>query len=115
MDPLIYQFAQTNPGFYNEYVQNRSIVNASTMATKIRGTILNGINDEPLVGVTVTVEGTELSAVTNNKGRFTIKGLTPGTFNIKLIKVGFVDKTIEGVLVKLGKSANIKTSIAPAA
>lgn len=115
MDPVIYQFAQSNPGFYNEYLQNRVIVNAGTIATKIRGTIVNGVNDEPLVGVTVSVEGTELSAVTNNKGRFTIKGLTPGTFNVKLIKAGFVDKTIEDVLVKLGKSANIKTSISPAA
>ena len=72
-------------------------------------------NDAPLVGVTVSVEGTELSAITDNKGRFTIKGLTPGTFNIKLIKVGYIEKTVEGILVKLGKSANIKTTISPAA
>jgi hypothetical protein len=115
MDPVIYQFAASNPDFYNQYVNNRAIVNAATIATKIRGVILNGINDEPLTGVTVSVEGTELSALTNSKGKFTIKGLTPGTVTIKIIKPGYIDKTIENVLVKLGKSANINTTLAPAA
>lgn len=115
MDQLIYQFSASNPDFYNQYINNRAIVNAATIATKIRGTILNGLNDQPLIGATVSVEGTELSAVTDNKGKFTIKGLTPGTFTVKIIKVGYTEKTIDNVLVKLGKSANINTSLAPAA
>jgi hypothetical protein len=115
MDPVIYQFAQSNPDFYNQYVQNRAIVNAATIATKIRGVILNGLNDEPLTGVTVSVEGTELSAVTDQKGKFTIKGITPGTYNVKILKVGYTEKIVEDILVKLGKSANINTSLPPAA
>ena len=115
MDPVIYQFAASNPDFYNQYIQNRAIVNAGTIATKIRGTIVNGINDEPLAGATVTVEGTELSAVTDDMGKFTIKVTTPGTFTVKILKVGYLEKTVDNVLVKLGKSANINTSLAPAA
>jgi hypothetical protein len=115
LDPVIYQFSATDPDFYNAYVQNRVIVNAGTIATKIRGIILNGITDEPLVGVTVTVEGTELSAATDVKGRFTIKGITPGMYNVKLLKIGYIAKTVEDILVKLGKSANINTSLPPAA
>jgi hypothetical protein len=115
MDPVIYQFAASDPDFYNQYVNNRAIVNAATIATKIRGTILNGLTDEPLAGATVSVEGTLLTAVTDSKGKFTIKGITPGTYNVKILKLGYTEKLVEGVLVKLGKSSNINTSLPPAA
>lgn len=115
LDPVIYQFSASDPDFYNQYVQNRAIVSAGTIATKIRGTILNGLTDEPLVGANVSVEGTLLSAVTDQEGKFTIKGITPGTYNVKILKVGYTEKVIESILVKLGKSANINTSLPPAA
>lgn len=115
LDPIIYQFSLSHPDFYSQYVQNRVIVNAATIATKIRGGILNGLTEKPLAGATVSVEGTLLSAVTDQEGKFTIKGIKPGTYNVKILKTGYAEKLVEAVLVKLGKSANINISLPPAA
>jgi iron complex outermembrane receptor protein len=72
----------------------------------ISGTVSDATNNEPLVGVTVKVEGTFNGAATDFDGKFTLK-VTPGQ-KLLFSFVGYVPQT-----VVVGTQATIKIALAP--
>ncbi|WP_296618803.1 TonB-dependent receptor [Marivirga sp.] len=80
---------------------------------KIRGTIIEDANGEPLIGANVVVnkvspgnqeiiEGALIGAVTDLDGQFTVP-VEAGTYNVKVSFVTFQALTIEGVVVQEGE------------
>ena len=65
---------------------------------KISGRIENQ-RKEPVLAVTVFVEGTKLGAYTNEQGQFTILNVPAGTYTVRLQRVGYEGKAIQGVVV----------------
>ena len=83
---------------------------ALAQVTSINGTIRTS-DGKPAELVSITVNGTNLGAVTDKFGSYSIKGVTPGSYVLKVTSVGLEkqEKTIE---VKPGSPLTINFSLA---
>ncbi|MEX2605471.1 MAG: TonB-dependent receptor [Gracilimonas sp.] len=66
----------------------------------ITGIVTDAKTDEPLIGATVIIEGTELGDATDTNGRYTITNIPTKTYNIKASYVGFISKTRFNIVVR---------------
>ncbi len=66
---------------------------------KIRGIITDKTTGEPLIGATVSLEGTMMGAASDINGEFFILSVPPGTYSIKASYVGYATVTISNVRV----------------
>ncbi|MFN3345801.1 MAG: carboxypeptidase-like regulatory domain-containing protein, partial [Chloroherpetonaceae bacterium] len=64
----------------------------------ITGRVLDKVTKEPVVGATVKVVGTELGAVADVNGKFTIQNIPVGTYQVKVSAVGY-ESTIRADVV----------------
>ncbi|MBY0245991.1 MAG: TonB-dependent receptor [Sphingobacteriaceae bacterium] len=71
---------------------------------KLTGTIKDAASQEIIVGAIVSLEGTKLSTTTNNEGKFSIGGIVPKTYNIKIQLLGYTSKTLYNVVVNNGNA-----------
>ena len=55
-------------------------VTAQGQTGEVRGTVINSVTKEPLIGASVIVQGTMKGAATDFEGAFAIKGLNPGKY-----------------------------------
>lgn len=74
---------------------------AAAKAQSIKGRIIDASTSEPLTGATVKIEGLKLGAVADIDGTYEIDNLTPGVYDLKVSYIGYDDKIIKGVEVKL--------------
>lgn len=77
-----------------------------TLAFAQTGTIKGGIQSatgEPLVGISVGLQGTSLGAPTNENGTFAIQNIPAGTYTLTATGVGYV-ATRQNVTVTPGKT-----------
>lgn len=80
------------------------------------GSISGTVTDEQravLPGVTVTVQGTDrtLSAVTDETGRFRFLNQPPGNYTVSFELAGFAGVKHEGVVVAVGRDADLSVSL----
>src|SRR6201999_3472809 len=80
----------------------------------IRGRVLDSATSQTLPNVTVTVEGTQLGAVTRVDGTFDITRVPAGTQRISARRVGF-RATTTTVSVSAGGTANVELRLLPQA
>lgn len=66
----------------------------------IKGKILDKKTGEELIGVNVVIDGTNIGAVTDMNGNYVLQGLTPGSYNIKIMYIAYKPETIKNVFVK---------------
>ncbi len=74
---------------------------------KIAGVVTDSESGTPLPGVNVFIEGTTQGTATNFDGQYTIIGVSPGTYNVVASFVGFAQKTVTGVAVNAGLTAEL--------
>jgi hypothetical protein len=55
----------------------------------ITGVVVDAVTKDPLGGVNVTLVGTLIGSVTDINGRFAIKDVLPGTYNVRASVLGF--------------------------
>jgi TonB-linked SusC/RagA family outer membrane protein len=82
---------------------------------QIAGTVSDSSTGTAVSGVQVTVTGTTLGTVTNDEGRFTIGGVSPGTHTIDARRLGFAPRTIRGVQVTAGQTTTVDIQLSPVA
>jgi hypothetical protein len=70
----------------------------------VSGTVRDKSTQEPLIGVSVAVEGTTLGAATDVDGRFRIAGIPTGSYNIKLSLIGYKPFILFNVVVTSGNA-----------
>src|SRR3954469_12199088 len=73
----------------------------SQLSTTITGKILNGKND-PVAGVSVTVEGLSSGTSSDIEGRFTIAVPASKPISLKVSAVGYKEKTVTDIRVATG-------------
>lgn len=66
---------------------------------KITGEITDGDSDQPVVGATVAVQGTDLGGVADQDGVYTIHNVPVGTYTLVITAVGFATVEISNVEV----------------
>jgi len=78
---------------------------------KISGKIIDKKSGEELIGVSVSIEGTNIGAATDVEGKFTINNVKPGTYTLNVSYVGYNKKQLTGIIVKAGETTAINIAI----
>lgn len=60
----------------------------------IQGRVFDEINNEPIIGANVIIQGTTIGAVTDLDGNFIIDGLEPNLYNLEVSYLGYETKVI---------------------
>ncbi|OGC75933.1 MAG: hypothetical protein A2145_06660 [candidate division Zixibacteria bacterium RBG_16_40_9] len=81
---------------------------------KIKGAVLDSKTKQPLIGATVTVEGTTLGAVSKPDGSFHILNVPPGTYTVKVVYVGYQTVLQTDIRVSSDATAEANFSLAEA-
>jgi len=79
----------------------------------IAGTVENMINSQKLAGVTVVLDGTAFSAVTDANGAFSFTKVPKGIYNLKASHPDYLDYSLS-VSVEAGQIAAVNVQINPA-
>jgi len=69
----------------------------------ITGKVIDNITGESLVGVAVTVEGTDLKAYSDLDGSFTFNGVDPGNYNLVLSLISYKNSLVENIKINPGE------------
>ncbi len=76
------------------------------------GKVTDQNSGEEIVGANVLIVGTPLGSTTDLDGKFLIKNIQPGTYNIRVSYIGYSAKVITGVAIKAGEALKLDVSIA---
>ena len=68
---------------------------------KIAGQVTDAGNNEPLIGANVIILGTSMGAATDLNGNYSILGLAPGVYNIRVSAVGYQSEELRDVRVSI--------------
>lgn len=77
---------------------------AQAQGGSVVGTVTDRTTKAPLEGTLVTIAGTRLGAVTDGRGHFVIRGVTPGTASVLVRRIGYRQGTAS-VQVAAGETA----------
>lgn len=77
----------------------------------IRGKIIDSKTGEAIVGAMVTIEGTTNGTTTDLDGNFVLKVPANRKLSIKIQYIGYVNKTIEGLLVETNDEKDFSISL----
>jgi outer membrane receptor protein involved in Fe transport len=74
---------------------------------KIAGTISDKKNGTPMPGVNIVVFQTELGAVTDPNGQYTVLQVPPGLYNVQASMLGYAKITIDNIRVNIDQTARV--------
>ncbi len=77
---------------------------------KIIGKILDKVNNDPIIGAIVLVDGTTIGVQTNFDGQYELN-LPQGSYKILVKYVAYNTKSIDGVMVTSGKSTTLNVAM----
>ncbi|MEQ1677537.1 MAG: carboxypeptidase regulatory-like domain-containing protein [Chitinophagaceae bacterium] len=112
LDTVALALQQDNPEFYEEYKNNRIIVDPGTSPTQAAGTVTIKGNDDTLKGVQVNVEGQEYGTSTKADGTFKLKIPLPGSYTLLFSKEGYQTGSAP-VEIKLGQTVTADIELSP--
>jgi len=92
-------------------LQTALFAEAQVLTQTVKGTILDKVSEKPLAGATVSVEGTNLSALTDAGGRWAINSVPLGRIKLNITFVGYTSASIPEVLVTAGKEVVLDISL----
>jgi hypothetical protein len=79
-----------------------------TPSANLTGTISETRGGPPVIGATVLVEGTTLSAVTDGNGAFALAGVPVGTHNLLAARAGSGSSRLHGVTISDGATTSVE-------
>lgn len=77
----------------------------------IEGSVTDKSSAESLIGTTIMVEGTTIGTTSDIEGKFILKNLKPGVYNIKVSYISYNARTIQNVKVEAGKTTSVKAEL----
>jgi outer membrane receptor protein involved in Fe transport len=87
---------------------------AKSQTGGINGSIIDASSGQPLIGANITIEETGVGVATNEFGKFSIKNLKEGTYNVNISFIGF-EKFGKKITVRSGQSTDFDVSLVPEA
>ncbi|GAC1657191.1 MAG: TonB-dependent receptor [Gemmatimonadaceae bacterium] len=75
-------------------------VNAFAQTGTLAGTVTAAEDGRPIQGAQVVLLGTRMGATTRDDGRYTISALEPGTYSLRVVRIGFTPDSLNGVVVR---------------
>ena len=86
---------------------------ATAQAAEIKGTIANAGGGEPLGRVQVSVLGTRIGTITSDDGVFSLSGVPPGNYNLRLNAIGYRFVTIPFSITSDAERKEFSVSLVP--
>ena len=81
----------------------------------VTGVVAGAVTDQEtgaaLSGATVSLVGTELSTVTDSRGRFVITNVPPGTYTVGVSLIGYTEAQVTDVVVVQGQMALVESAL----
>ncbi len=77
----------------------------------LAGAITDSKTGEPLIGVTVLLEGTSLGSVTDLEGFYQIKDIEPKSYSVQITYVGYKPITKYNVVIRSGGNPDLNVSL----
>ncbi|RLC48878.1 MAG: hypothetical protein DRH57_01350 [Candidatus Cloacimonadota bacterium] len=74
---------------------------------KLVGRVIDADTKEPIANASVILLGTEMGGPTDNKGRYMIINIPPGTYDVKSLQMGYAPMTVKGVKISLDLTTTI--------
>ena len=87
-----------------------SAVSLQSWAQQLKGVVIDKNTKETLIGAVISIEGTDVKAVTDVNGNFSFEGLKDGTYTLYIKYVGYKTQKIDGVQMK---DANLTIALQP--
>ena len=87
-----------------------SAVSLQSWAQQLKGVVIDKNSKETLIGAVISIEGTDVKAVTDVSGNFSFEGLKDGTYTLYIKYVGYKTLKIDGVQMK---DANLTIALQP--
>jgi outer membrane receptor protein involved in Fe transport len=78
---------------------------------RLAGRITETSTGEPIPGAVVTIPVLRLGGQTDESGRYTINGIAPGTYQVRISHVGHQGATREGIVISAGATATLNASL----
>ena len=82
---------------------------------RIQGKIVDSETGEPLVGAEVYVQGTQLGALSDLDGNYRITAVPRGVQAVRVLYLGYAEKTVTGVEVSAGGETTLDVAMVPEA
>lgn len=80
----------------------------------IEGMIFNGSTQEPIAGAKIELVGKKLGAISNTRGKFTMKNVPAGVYSLKVSALGYESVLQSDIFVGTGKPLTVNIALQPA-
>ncbi len=77
----------------------------------LSGVVVNQVTQSPIPGVSISVVGTKLGAISNKDGKFTIKGISPGIISVKISSIGYEGRIISDIPINSAKAYQLNIEL----
>jgi outer membrane receptor protein involved in Fe transport len=84
---------------------------AAAQNATVYGRVYDGQSGEEIIGANVLLVGTSLGASTDLDGKYVIKNVPAGTYDLRVSYVGYATKTVSGLEIKQGESVKLDMSV----
>ena len=88
---------------------------ASGQTGSVHGVVVDAETGETLIGANVIVQGTITGATTDLEGRYEIRSLDPGTYELTTSYLGYAELVVTGVEVAPGQPVQLDFQLTPEA
>lgn len=73
----------------------------------LKGNVTDTDTKDPLFSATISIVGTYHGGISDEDGEFSIEGIKPGDYTVKVFYVGYVEKVFTGVRIQRGKTTTL--------
>jgi outer membrane receptor for ferrienterochelin and colicin len=77
----------------------------------IEGSVSDKASSESLIGTTIMIEGTTIGTTSDIDGRFALRNIKPGVYNLRVSYISYNTKVIENVKVEAGRTTTIRAEL----
>ena len=89
----------------------RQVHTETGLTGTIEGLVTDSVTNEPVVGASVIVKGTQMGTIADPEGHFTITKVPPGKYALVFLAVGYGRVEERGVKVKAGQSRFVRIAL----
>jgi hypothetical protein len=79
----------------------------------VSGKVIDKVSGESLVGVLVTIKGSDLRVYSDLDGNFTFKSIEPGNYTLEVNYISYAANEIKNISCDAGKNLQLNIEIEP--
>ncbi|MHB1194965.1 MAG: TonB-dependent receptor [Longimicrobiales bacterium] len=91
------------------------VTSLAAQTGRVVGQVVDAQTGRPISGAQVMLEGTQVGALAGVDGRYVIRSAPSGTVSVRALMIGYATKTVTGVTVSRGGTAEVNVALEPAA